>query len=113
MATGHAKGLLAEKWAVFFLMLKGYRILSTRYKTPLGEIDIVAKRGRTLIFAEVKLRQKADSAAESIHRFNQERVRRAAELYLQKHPRYNDCDMRCDAVIMTPGGWPRHIINAF
>jgi putative endonuclease len=111
--TGYARGLQAEKWASWYLRVKGYRILAMRYKTHLGEIDIVAKRGRVLVFVEVKLRNRMQAAAEAIHAQNQTRVRRAAELYLQKYPRYTGCDLRFDAVMLAPYQWPRHIENAF
>ncbi len=111
--TGYAKGLQAEKWASWYLRVKGYRILAMRYKTHLGEIDIVAKRAGVLVFVEVKQRTSLQAAAEAIHTQNQTRVRRAAELYLQKYPRYTGCDLRFDAVMLAPYQWPRHIENAF
>ena len=113
MTTAHQKGLWAEKRAEMFLRLKGYAILHTRFKTPVGEIDIVARTGRVLVFAEVKARGTRDAAAEAIHAKNQERVRRAAELYLQKYPEYNDFDIRFDAVILGKDFLPQHIISAF
>lgn len=112
-ATGHKKGLWAERGAELFLLLKGYRVISRRFKTPLGEIDLVAKRGRTLVFVEVKWRETAVEAAEAIHAKNQARVSRAAALYLQQHPQYTDMDTRFDAVVMARGVWPRHIEGAW
>lgn len=111
--SGYRKGLRAETLAAWYLRLKGYRILAMRYKTRLGEIDIVARRGRGLVFAEVKWRGAQDDAKAAIHAQNRQRVRQAAELYLQKHPRYNECDVRFDALVMAPGRWPLHIRNAF
>lgn len=113
MITGHKKGLWAETGAKVYLLLKGYYPLASRYKTRLGEIDLITKRGKTLVFIEVKWRQGQDAAAEAIHAENQQRVRRAAELYLQKHPEYTGYDIRFDAVIMGRGAWPRHIRGAF
>ncbi len=113
MRTGHKKGIDAEKWAALYLRLKGYGIIGMRYRTPLGEIDIIAKRFGTVVFAEVKMRKSKDDGAAAIHIHNQRRVRRAAELYLQKHPEYTGLDMRFDAVIMSPRAWPRHVTNAF
>jgi putative endonuclease len=113
MTTSHAKGIRAENWGALFLMLKGYRILDMRVKTRLGEIDLVARRGDKLCFVEVKLRKTPEAAAEAIHDLNQERVRRAAELYLQKHPRYTVHDISFDALIMVPWRWPQHIVGAF
>lgn len=109
----HAKGLRAEFWAGVYFHLKGYRILESRFKTPVGEIDLILKRGRVIVFTEVKLRKKHDEAAEAIHGKNRARVSRAAELYLQRHPEYTDYDARFDALVMTANGWPRHIQNAW
>lgn len=112
-ATGYKKGLLAESFAKLYLRLKGYRILAERFKTPVGEIDLIAKRGRQLVFVEVKLRKTAAEAAEAIHARNQSRVRRAAELYLQKHLEYTGYELRFDALALAPYAWPQHIRNAW
>lgn len=111
--TGHQTGLLAERLAAWYLRLQGYSILAMRYKTHVGEIDLVARRGRTLVFAEVKHRHDMAAAKEAVHAENRARVRRAAELYLQKHPRYTGLDMRFDAIVFAPRRWPQHIRNAF
>lgn len=111
--TGHRTGLRAEFWACWYLRLKGYRILATRYKTRVGEIDVIARRGRRLAFVEVKARTTEQAALEAIHADNQARVRRAAELYLQKYPRYTGLETRFDALIFANRFWPRHLHNAF
>jgi putative endonuclease len=111
--SGYISGLLAELKAKSFLRSLGFKILAERFKTPLGEIDLIAKNGNMLIFVEVKLRKTAEAAAEAIHARNQSRVRNAAELYLQKYPEYNQCEMRFDALVMTPGALPQHIPDAF
>jgi putative endonuclease len=111
--AGYISGLLAEFKAKSFLRYQGFSILAERFKTPLGEIDIIAKKGNLVIFVEVKLRKTVDAAAEAIHARNQSRVRSAAELYLQQYPEYNQCEMRFDALVMAPGGWPEHITDAF
>lgn len=111
--TGYRKGLRAETLAAWYLRCKGYRILALRYKTRVGEIDVVARRGRSIVFAEVKWRADRKSALEAIHGDNQARVRRAAELYLQKHPRYTGYETRFDALVFAPRIWPLHIKNAF
>ena len=54
MKNNHFFGIYAEKFAIFFLFIKGYKILAWRYKTPFGEIDIIAKKNNFLIFIEVK-----------------------------------------------------------
>jgi putative endonuclease len=111
--TGHERGLLAEVRAQLHLRLRGYRILATRFKTPSGEIDIVAQKAGVIVFIEVKQRKTADAAAEAIHTKNQARVTNAALLYLQKHPEYNGMDLRFDALIMGRGGILEHIENAW
>lgn len=107
--TGHKAGLRAEALAALLLILKGYRVLARRYKTPVGEIDLIVKRGRRLAFVEVKRRASADGAAEAIHAQNRRRVTRAAALYLQRHPEYAALDAAFDAVVVAGAGWPRHL----
>lgn len=99
--------------AQLHLRLRGYRILATRFKTPSGEIDIVAQKGSVVVSFEVKQRKTAEAAAEAIHARNQSRVMNAALLYLQKHPEYNGMDLRFDALIMGRGGALEHIENAW
>ncbi len=113
MTSGYEKGLLAETVAAWYLRFKGYSILARRFKTPVGEIDLVAARGRTLIFVEVKHRKSEDAAAFAIHPRSQARISRAAELYLQRHPSYTGYALRFDALVLTPWGWPRHLPNAW
>lgn len=88
-------------------------MLEYRFKTLLGEIDLIVKKGAVVVFVEVKLRRTEAAAAEAIHAKNQSRVRNAAELYLQKHPEYNKYELRFDALVMAPGAWPQHIENAW
>lgn len=111
--TGYKKGLWAELRAAAYLRLRGYKLRARRYKTPLGEIDLVVERGQTLVFVEVKLRTTLEGAADAIHIRNQKRVRAAAELYLQQYPQYNNHDMRFDALILTPGRDIAHLEAAW
>jgi putative endonuclease len=113
MKTNYARGLEAEKFAALALLLKGWWPVCLRYKTPLGEIDLVVKRLRTLAFVEVKRRASDGAAAEAITAKNRARVRNAAALYLQKHPEYNGFETRFDAVTVAPLSWPRHIPRAW
>ncbi len=104
------RGLQAERYARFYLMLKGYRILEQRYKTPVGEIDIIAKRGKTFAFIEVKARTDITKAIESITPAQRRRIERAASLYasnLKANP-----PLRFDAILVS--GWKlRHIVSAW
>jgi putative endonuclease len=112
-AAAHKTGHAAERLAAACLLLKGYRILARRYRTPLGEIDLVAKRGKAVVFVEVKRRGTAGQAAEAVGRANQRRVRAAAELYLQKHTEYNGLTTRFDVIVLAPRRLPQHIPDAF
>ena len=79
-------GLSAESRAAIFLIAKAYRIVARRWKTPFGEIDIVARRRRNLVFVEVKARERLDDAAEAVTERSKRRIVAAAELWLAHHP---------------------------
>lgn len=106
-------GLSAESWAALLLIAKGYRIAARRWKTPLGEIDIVARRRRALVFVEVKARERADEAAEAVTERAKRRIIAAAQLWLARHPDDVDRDIRFDVILVTPGRIPQQIANAF
>ncbi len=106
-------GHIAEWVACGWLMMKGYRLIARRYKTKRGEIDLIMRRGRTLVFIEVKARRRHDDAAYSIHSTNQQRVMRAAEWFIQAHPLYQHCDFRFDAVLISCYYLPHHLRHAF
>ena len=106
-------GLSAESRAAAFLVAKGYRVLARRFRTPLGEIDIVARRRGVLVFIEVKARDNFDEAAEAIGKRQQARIIDAAQLWLAAHPEDAMRDMRFDAILVIPGRLPRHLPAAF
>ena len=109
----YRKGLRAEWFTLAFLTLKGYRFVAARYKTPVGEIDLILRRGKNLVFVEVKARTRIEDAAIAVHVKNQSRVRRAAQLFLNAHPSYQPYQVRFDVVLVTWYKRPRHILNAF
>jgi putative endonuclease len=111
--TTWKQGIWAEYVAAAVLWLKGYRIRAMRYKTPVGEVDIIASRGRALVFVEVKKRSGHEQAAEAIHVRNRQRIVRAAQHYIMEHPDMADRDMRFDAVVINSSFWPRHLDNAW
>jgi putative endonuclease len=111
--AGYRLGLRAETIAALFLRLKFYRILARRYQSPVGEIDIVAKKGTALVFVEVKARPTLDIAHEAIRHSQRTRIVRGAEAFLSRHPKYVNQDLRFDAVLIAPGRLPRHLISAF
>lgn len=104
----HRLGHLAEWRAVWRLRLAGYSILARRYKTRLGEIDIVARRGGVLAFVEVKARGEFESAVFALRAGQFGRVARAASLFVAHHPQHAALSMRFDAVLVA-GLWPRHL----
>jgi putative endonuclease len=106
----HGLGLLAERLAIGLLRCKGYRILARRYYIKEGEIDIVAKRGDTVAFVEVKLRPTLDEARESIGALKRRRISRAARTWLASNPWAAPLTWRGDAVYLAPWRWPRHEI---
>ncbi len=106
-------GLSAESRAAMLLIAKGYRIVARRWKSPFGEIDIVARRGHALVFVEVKAREHADEAAEAVTERAKRRIIAAAELWLAHHPDDGQRDIRFDVMLVTPGRILRHIANAF
>jgi putative endonuclease len=106
-------GLSAEGRAAAYLMLKGYRILARRFRSPYGEIDIVARRRNLLAFVEVKARASLDEAAYAITPRQQQRIIEAAQAWLMAHPEHADFDLRFDAMLIAPRRLPRHLIAAF
>jgi putative endonuclease len=104
----HRLGHVAEMRAVWRLRLAGYSILARRYRTRLGEIDIVARRGGILAFVEVKARADTAAALDALGGRQFGRVARAATLFLAHHPCHAVCSVRFDAVLVS-GLWPRHL----
>ena len=111
--AAYRRGHLAEAAAATLLLLKGYRLLSRRYKTPLGEIDLIARRGRVVAFVEVKARPTRREALDSVGRSSEKRIVDAADLWLAKHPDAAGLDMRYDMVLVTPWQLPQHLPDAF
>jgi putative endonuclease len=106
-------GISAESRAAVYLIAKGFRILARRWRSPLGEIDIVARRRQLLVFAEVKARASLDEAAESVNERQRRRIAAAAEIWLAANPDKTIRDIRFDAILVAPGKIPRHIPAAF
>ena len=107
-------GISGETLAVWLLRLKGYRILSRRFRCPQGEIDIVARRGAVISFVEVKVRSAGGvDLAESITPRQRHRIERAASVFLQRHPALAEYSLRFDALLIRNGHWPQHIADAW
>lgn len=110
--TAERRGRGAETLACWYLRLKGWRILARRARVPGGEVDIVARRGRTLAFVEVKARSSEASAEFALDHWRLRRVAIAAERLMPRFMRDGD-DVRIDALFMVPRRWPRHLPNVW
>jgi len=108
-----AAGRAAEAVAATLLRLKGFRILARRFRSPVGEIDIVARRGRLVAFVEVKVRGDLATAGESVGARQQWRIARAAAAFLQKRPELQQLDQRFDVILLAPWRLPLHISGAW
>jgi putative endonuclease len=106
-------GLSAELLAAGVLRIKGYRIVARRFRTAVGEADIVARRGNDLVFVEVKAREALDEAAEAVLPRQQRRIIAAARAWLARHPDDAARNIRFDVVLVAPRRLPRHLKAAF
>ena len=112
------RGRAAERLAILALTLSGYRIVARNLKfgplnAGLGEIDIVARRGRVIAFIEVKSRADWGRAAESILARQRQRIARAASAFLAARPQLAGHQPRFDVMLVVPWRWPRHILNSW
>jgi putative endonuclease len=97
--VAEARGRRAETLAAWWLRLHGWRILARRARIAGGEVDLVAKRGRTVAFVEVD-------------EYRLRRVAVAAERLAPRYARPGD-DIRIDAIFLVPGQLPRHLVNVW
>ena len=102
------RGRGAERIAAFWLQLHGWRIVARRARVPGGEVDIVARRGQTLAFVEVKARATDAAAGFSLDAYRLRRVVVAAERLSRRFMRDGD-ELRIDAIFIVPRRLPRHL----
>ena len=107
------RGRRAEAIAAWYLRAKFYRILARRYRTPLGEIDLIARRGRAIVFVEVKSRPTGEAGLEAVTAKSRQRIARAAAVWLAAHPAAAGLDQRFDIIVAAPGRRPRHHAGIF
>lgn len=107
----HQFGLLAERIVVWYLRFKGYRILQWRYKTVVGEIDLIAKKRKMLVFIEVKARKNRQTMEEVFLPHQAKRISRAAELFIVKNPRFYNYSCRFDLILVNKFFKPKHFTN--
>jgi len=109
----YRRGHRGEWLASLALMVKGFRIVARRYKTPLGEIDLIARRGDLVLIVEVKARPSLVAAMEAIGRQSEQRIEGAADLWLARQKDFGRLSVRFDMVAVLPRRWPVHVPNAF
>lgn len=109
----YRRGRWAEAACTASLLLRGYRILGRRLRSPVGEIDIVARRGPVLAIIEVKARPDAGTAAEAVTPRQRERLVRAAGWVVAARPDLAALDIRFDVMLVTPWRWPHHMVDAW
>lgn len=106
---GYRRGHAAEFAAAAFLIAKGHRILARRFKTSAGEIDLIVLRAKRIGFVEVKRRATLSACEAAITPRLQQRVRRAADLWIAKNARFQGHELGFDVVFVVPWRWPVHL----
>ncbi|MCO5064077.1 MAG: YraN family protein [Rhizobiaceae bacterium] len=109
----YRRGHRSEFLASIALMAKGFRIVARRYRTRLGEIDLIARRGDLVLIVEVKARRTLVEAMEAIARQSERRIEAAADLWLSRQRDYGRLSVRFDMVAVLPWRWPIHVENVF
>lgn len=109
----NAYGHHAETIALWYLRCKGYRLLAQRYKSPVGEIDLIMRRGRTTVFVEVKARATIDDSLFAVTPYQSRRISGAASHYAARDSKVAEGFQRFDIVAIPSYLWPTHIKNAF
>ena len=107
-----ARGRRAETIAAWYLRIQGWRIVGQRVRNPRGEVDLIARRGKTLAFVEVKARVSEANLATAIDERRLRRVAAAAESLLHEYGKGAE-EMRIDVILVAPWAWPRHLVNVW
>jgi putative endonuclease len=112
-----ARGTAAEWLAAAWLFAKGYRILARQFRAQGGELDIVALTPfwtrRTIVFVEVRARGTVEQAIESVGALKRQRIEAASLQFCARRPKLGRFPRRFDLVLLIPGRWPRHIVDAW
>ncbi|MBS3649087.1 YraN family protein [Pseudaminobacter sp. 19-2017] len=109
----YRRGHRGEWLASLLLLTKGFRVVERRYRTPLGEIDLIARRGGLVLIVEVKARPTLMAAMEAISRQSERRIEGAADLWLARQHDYGRLSVRFDMIAVLPWRWPVHVENVF
>lgn len=113
--VAYEQGLEAEKIAAQYFQFKGYKVIERRYKTPVGEVDFVVRKGNVLVFAEVKSYKNEEQALYAITSAARRRIEAAAMHFIAHNEEVTPCDMRFDVVVVPPGHGQafRNLLGAF
>jgi putative endonuclease len=106
-------GRRGEDIAAWYLRSKLYRVVEKRFKTPVGELDLVVQRLGVTVFVEVKTRQRREDEFDALVHVNRRRIVGAAKYYLTRNPSLFEQPMRFDVIFLAPFTWPRHVKDAF
>ncbi len=109
----YRRGHRSEWLAAAALMAKGFRIVARRYRTRLGEIDLIARRGDLVLIVEVKARNTLMDAMEAVGRDSAWRIEGCADLWLARQPDFAKLSVRFDMVAVLPWRWPVHVETVF
>lgn len=109
----YRRGHSAEHLAAIAIMLKGYRVVGRRYRTKLGEIDLIARRGDVVLIIEVKARATLQQAMDSVSQLAMRRIESAADQWLARQPDHDRLSLRFDLVAILPWRWPVHVPAVF
>lgn len=107
-----SRGHWGERRAAWWLRLHGWRIIGQRVKVKVGEVDIIARRGRMTAFVEVKTRATAAELDYAVDKYRLRRVAAATGMLAEKYVRTGD-DLRIDVILIAPKAWPRHLENVW
>jgi putative endonuclease len=106
-------GLSAETLVAWHYRVRGFLVVARRFRSPVGEIDLVARRGRLLVFVEVKARSRPEDGLEAVNRAARRRIAAAAERFVARHPGLAGHDRRFDVAVVSPRRWPVIVADAF
>jgi putative endonuclease len=107
----YRRGLVSEWVAAAALVVRGYRIVARRCRTPYGEIDLIAVRGRRVAFVEVKHRATRADGEAAVALRQAARIARAADYWISRHPAYQDHERGLDVVLVMPRRFPAYCPN--
>lgn len=113
MVSRYRFGIMAEYAVIVYLFCTGHKILHRRYKTKIGEVDIIAKRKNYLVAVEVKARKKKVQIGEVVAPRQFKRIVNAMKIFLSRNPKYYNCNIRIDVILISLWSFPKCIKNAW